>query len=102
MRRYSSLGCLILLAAVSNLAAQETLPPNTKLKRVEVRPSSVELKTPFEYRQLLLTGVLDNGDLVDVTRQAQFTAPATVIKVSANGQVRPVSDGQGEITFLVH
>ena len=68
--------------------------------KVEITPPSIELKTPFEYRQLLLTGVLDNGDRVDVTRLAKFTAPAAV-KVSEHGQMRPVADGQGALKFTV-
>jgi hypothetical protein len=81
--------------------AQEALPPGAKVTRVEVRPDKVELKTPFEYRQLLVTGVLANGDRVDLTRQAKFTAPANLVKVSDRGQVRPAGDGQGEIAFTV-
>jgi hypothetical protein len=76
--------------------AQEKLPPGAELVKLEVTPASIELKTPFEYRQLLITGILNTGDRVDVTRGAEFTAPANV-KVSENGQVRPVADAQGQI-----
>ncbi|MSU77913.1 MAG: DUF1553 domain-containing protein [Gemmataceae bacterium] len=86
--------------ATFSLYAQEKLPPGAKLTKVEVAPTSIELKTPFEYRQLLLTGMLDNGDRVDVTRLAKFTPPASV-KVSERGQVRPLQDGQGELKFTV-
>ena len=86
--------------ATFSIYAQEKLPPGAKLTKVEVAPTSIELKTPFEYRQLLLTGVLDNGDRVDVTRLAKFTVPASV-KVSERGQVRPLQDGQGELKFTV-
>jgi hypothetical protein len=79
--------------------AQEKLPPGAKVVKVEVRPERVELKTPFEYRQLLITGVLENGDRVDLTRLAKFEAPAALVKVSAAGQVRPVGDGNGEVRF---
>ena len=90
---------LLLVASLAATAsAQDKLPPNAKFVKVEVTPASIEIKTPFEYRQLLITGILDNGDRVDVTRLAQFTAPA-VVKVSERGQVRPVNDGQGELKF---
>ncbi len=90
-----ALGSLVLAAAGAN--AQEKLPPNATVVKVEVRPERVELKTPFEYRQLLITGVLQNGDRVDLTRMAKFDAPAGLVKVSETGQVRPAGDGQGEI-----
>ena len=64
-------------------------------------PSAFDLNSPFEYRQLLITGVLDNGDRVDLTRQTKFEAPAGLVKVSDVGQVRPVADGKGEIKYTV-
>jgi hypothetical protein len=87
--------------AATGAAAQEKLPPGAKVVKVEVRPERVDLKTPFEYRQLLITGVLENGDRVDLTRQAKFDAPAGLVKVSDVGQVRPKGDGQGEIKYSV-
>jgi hypothetical protein len=87
-----------ILATAPTAFAQEKLPPGAKLVKLEFAPASIELKTPFEYRQLLITGVLDTGDRVDLTRAAEFTAPANV-RVSENGQVRPVADGQGLIRF---
>src|SRR5262249_1848252 len=84
-------------AFVAPARAQEQLPPGAKLARIEAQPASVSLGTPYEYAQLVLTGVLDNGDRVDVTRMVTFEAPAKVVKLSATGQVRPVADGDGEI-----
>jgi hypothetical protein len=58
------------------------------------------LKSPYEYRQLTLTGTLDNGELVDVTRLAKVeTSP--YVKVSERGQVRPAADGEGRLRFTV-
>src|SRR5713226_5742170 len=86
----------VLATSPPSALAQDQLPPDAKLMKLEVTPASIELKTPFEYRQLLITGILNTGDRVDVTRAAKYTVPANV-KVSENGQVRPVADGQGQI-----
>jgi hypothetical protein len=80
--------------------SQDKLPPNAKLAKIEVAPAAIELKTPFEYRQLLITGVLESGERVDLTRTAAFTAPKS-IKVSERGQVRPVANGTGDLKFAV-
>src|SRR5260221_57520 len=96
MKRLATLSLLSALLLPAMVAAQDKLPPNAKVVKLEVAPASIELKTPFEYRQLLVTGILDNGDRVDLTRLAQFTAPS-VVKVSERGQVRPVADGKGEL-----
>lgn len=76
---------------------QETLPPNAKVAKLQVSPQTVEIKSPFEYRQLLVTGTLATGEAVDLTRMAQVQAPATLAKVSPTGIVRPAGDGSGEL-----
>lgn len=81
-------------------SAQEKLPPNTKLLSLEAHPPTILLKTPFDYSQVLLTGKLDNGDQLDVTRMATVKPPA-VVKVTPGGQVRPVADGAGAIEFTL-
>jgi hypothetical protein len=85
------------LATLALIAAQVSAQ-GPKITKLEVQPATVELKTPFEYRQLLITGVTAAGERVDLTRQAHYTAPA-FLKVSPRGQVRPVADGTGDVTF---
>jgi hypothetical protein len=97
-----SIATIALVLVTAGVTAQEKLPPGAKVVKVEVRPDRVELKTPFEYRQLLITGVLENGDRVDLTRQAKLEAPANIVKVSDAGQVRPAGDGSGAIKFSVN
>ncbi len=90
----------LLLAGAAR--AQEKLPPGAKLMKVEAQPGAVTLKHRFDYAQLLLTGQLDNGDRIDVTRMAQLTAPAgNLVSVSPTGLVRPVADGAGELKIAV-
>src|SRR5947199_10139224 len=86
-------------AFVPCAGSQEKLPPGAKVTRLEVTPNSVDLKHRFEYTQLLVTGTLDSGEQVDLTRIAQVAVPDKVVKVSANGQVRPIANGTGEIKF---
>jgi hypothetical protein len=83
------------------MSAQEKLPPGARLTAIEVRPKSIELKNAFDYSQLLLTGVLESGERVDITRMAEIKAPAKLVKVSKRGQVRPVEDGTGKIECSV-
>jgi hypothetical protein len=80
--------------------AQEKLPAGRTIAKLEAKPVSVALKHPFEYSQILLTATLDNGDMLDVTRMAKLEIPA-VAKASANGLIRPVSDGSGAIKATV-
>src|SRR5262245_20650315 len=66
----------LLVAGVAG--AQEKLPPNSKLVGIEARPASVTLRTPFEYSQLLLTGRLEGGEQLDVTRMVAVKPPPVV------------------------
>jgi hypothetical protein len=88
---------LTALALNASATAAEKLPAGAKLSRLEVRPASITLGTPFEYAQLVLTGHLATGERIDVTRMAALDVPAKVVKVSATGVVRPVSDGAGTL-----
>src|SRR5436309_873184 len=95
MKRLVTLSILCVFAFSTVVSAQEKLPPGAKLVKLEVAPASIELKTPFEYRQLLVTGVLDNGDRVDLTRLAEYKSALVAGVNSASGQVRPRADGEG-------
>ncbi len=95
---------LIVVAAARTGADQpaattEQLPPGSKIDRIEAVPGSIQLKNKYDYAQLLLTGVLSDGQRVDVTRMAQVEQPAALVKVSATRLVRPAADGQGELKF---
>ena len=98
MRKLSILTAIALFALTQAIGAQEKLPTGAKLTRLEAFPAEIGLKHVYDYRQVLVTGVLENGDRVDVTRLVSVEKPA-VADVSPTGVVRPLADGQGAIRF---
>jgi hypothetical protein len=86
-------------AVAAEERAAEKLPDGLKVVSIEARPAAVELKHKFDYRQLLITGKLDTGETVDLTRVATSAQDGGTASVSADGLVRPKADGEGEITF---
>jgi hypothetical protein len=96
--RWPAALAVLLTAAVA--PAQEKLPPGVTLAKIEAQPAAVELRTRFDYAQLVLTGVTPTGERLDVTRMAKID-PANVAKVGSTGQVRPVADGAGELKVSV-
>ena len=62
-----ALGALFCLNR-SGVPAQdvEKLPAGLKIVRVEAFPQALDLKNPFDYRQLLLTGLLASGERMDL------------------------------------
>ena len=84
--------------------AAESLPPNSKLVKIEAYPTSIELANKFDYRQVLLTGVTESGDRIDVTRMAGAWVPAgaaATVAISPTGLVRPLSEGKTDLKFEV-
>jgi hypothetical protein len=96
--KYGSYRIAVALVAGFAVAAsaQEKLPPAAKLTKIDVRPSSVTLNGPFSYSQLLVTGTLDSGETLDVTRIAKVEVPSC-LAISAAGLVRPLVDGSGDV-----
>src|SRR5947199_276095 len=77
----------------------ETLPEGLKVVALESRPASVELKHKFDYRQLLVSGKLETGETVDLTRMVQLAQAAKAVSVSPAGVVRPAAAGSEQLTF---
>jgi len=75
----------------------EILPAGARIVKLQALPQTIDLKSPFEYRQILVTGTLATGEAVDLTRLAKVQAPASLVNVSPTGIVRPTADGKGEL-----
>ena len=64
----------------------ETLPPGAKRRRrLEVQPPQIKLTGRFDYVQLLVTGKLDTGETVDVTRMVEAEALGAAGRRLADG-----------------
>src|SRR5687768_17240404 len=88
---------LMLLSSLAN--GQEQLPAGLKVVSIAARPAAVELKQRFDYRQVLITGKLDTGETVDLTRMAKVTQSGSAAAVDQEGVVRPAADGSSELVF---
>jgi hypothetical protein len=80
-------------------ASKESLPDGLKIVSIEARPAAVDLKHKFDYRQLLITGKLDSGETVDLTRMAKATQESAAVTVSPDGLVRAKADGSDKLSF---
>jgi hypothetical protein len=94
---------VIALCLTPGLASAEgKLPAGTRIAKVEAFPDKIVLTSPYQYRQIILTAVTETGEKIDVTRLAGFAtrAPA-LVSISETGVVRPVADGNSEVTAAV-
>ena len=94
---------LITLATLANAqtsdttASAEAVPEGLVVTSLQIEPSEIKLESPFSYAQIIVTGRLDSGEMLDLTRQASFQIDAKVATTSSIGLVRPLSDGETKL-----
>ncbi|GIW81531.1 MAG: hypothetical protein KatS3mg105_3338 [Gemmatales bacterium] len=91
--------CGLIVSPSFGKADLETLPAGLKVIRLEAAPKSMTLSSPYEFRQVLISGVLETGEKVDLTRMVKVQAPKALVEVSSRGQVWPKADGKGTLVF---
>lgn len=90
-----------LVAASAQEGSQEKLPEGLQVVALESFPATVELTHRLDYRQLLITGQLASGEVVDLTRMARLSQTPTSVTVSSTGLVEPVQDGAEQLVYEV-
>ncbi|MCI0358060.1 MAG: DUF1549 and DUF1553 domain-containing protein [Planctomycetaceae bacterium] len=89
----------LVLSARGDDAPAEKLPDGLNVVSIAAHPQAVELKHKFDYRQVLVTGKLDTGEIVDLTRIAKPSQSGGAVTVSNDGLVRAKADGSDQVTF---
>jgi WD40 repeat protein/mono/diheme cytochrome c family protein len=85
----------------ADAAIGETVPSGTTVASIEVIPPQIQLVGSIDYTQMLITGMLNTGDRVDLTRMAKFQLDGNVATVSPQGRVRASTDGQAQLLLEV-
>src|SRR4051812_9940163 len=98
--RAPHLSLLVLAAITFTLRAGEKLPAPTG--PVTVQPKAVELKHPRQPQSLQILAASADGYTLDLRPQAKVTvADPKVAAVDENGWIRPVANGQTQVTITV-
>ena len=84
---------------VDDRKEREALPAGAKLAALEVQPKELAFGRRFEYAQVVVTGRLETGEAIDVTRMVEAKPTADVVDVSPAGLVQPKVDGEAKIIF---
>lgn len=94
---------LLPLGNTATLQAQplEKIPAKYKVTQVTVEPTEIHLQNRFDYRQLLLTGMLSGNEKLDVTRMVEQVQVPECVSVTPTGMVRPRKNGQGELVVRI-
>ncbi|MCA9150452.1 MAG: hypothetical protein KDA92_14170, partial [Planctomycetales bacterium] len=79
----------------------ETIPTGVEILGIRTWPEQVELRAPWDVAQLLITGEIESGQQIDLTRMATCTSASDVVSVDEGGRIRPVRNGQQALSFEV-
>lgn len=80
-------------------AIDESLPEGEKLASIEVQPTNIRLAKRHDTAQFIVTGHMESGNVVDVTRLVKVDLSADVATVSPAGLLRSKANGQADLTF---
>jgi hypothetical protein len=87
-----------LLTPATPALAQDPAGPNpAEVKAVAVHPARVALNGSDDAAQLVVTGTLADGRLVDLTHVARYAVANATAVVGTTGRVQPKANGAGEI-----
>jgi hypothetical protein len=93
-----SLMCATPLAG-QETTTTETLPEGLQINSITVEPTVMEFNTGRDYRQLLVTGQLESGQIADLTRMFSIKQTPQHVQISSDGIVTPLSIGQETIAL---
>ena len=74
----------------------EQAPPVEQVTTLLVEPKQIDMTSPYDYTQLIVTAVLKDESTVDITRLCDIAAP-NWITITPSGLIRPTADGEGTI-----
>ncbi|RUL84346.1 DUF1553 domain-containing protein [Tautonia sociabilis] len=77
----------------AEVAEADRLPEGAELVELAVSPAEVRLTNPFDSVQVVVSGTLASGEVVDLTRTAELSLSSPVAAVSRSGFVTPRTDG---------
>jgi WD40 repeat protein/mono/diheme cytochrome c family protein len=77
----------------------ETLAPGVSLASLDVQPTEVRLNNRFAYVQLVVSGKLSSGEMIDATRMVESSLSADIAELSRSGLLRPKADGKANLAL---
>ncbi|NLT70933.1 MAG: DUF1549 domain-containing protein, partial [Verrucomicrobiaceae bacterium] len=75
-----------------------TLPKGRTVTALAISPAEILLDAPGRYRQMLVTGTLDDGSRADLTGLVQWSLSAPVATITERGILRPAAAGEAVLT----
>ncbi len=77
------------------------LPEGRTVTALTISPADVTLDSPELYRQMLVTGTLDDGSSSDLTGLVKWSFSAPVATITGRGILRPATAGEAVLTAAI-
>ena len=77
-------------------SADPERPAADQVDQLNVSPTEIQLNSPYDYAQLIVSVVMKDGSIHDVTRVCNFEVPEWAT-ITRNGLIRGAADGQGAL-----
>ena len=90
------------LLPIQILTSKEITQDFNGIQSLEVNPQSVKLDNPFAYSQVVTMAKLNNGQIIDATRDAKVEVQGDAIKISQSGLIEPIKDGNAILNFEIN
>ncbi|MEC7639355.1 MAG: DUF1549 domain-containing protein, partial [Verrucomicrobiota bacterium] len=87
------------LLPIQILSSKEITQDFSGIQSLEVNPQSVKLDNPFAYSQVVTMAKLNNGQIIDATRDAKVEVQGDAVKISQSGLIEPIKDGNAILNF---
>lgn len=72
-----------------------------QLASLSISPTNITLDSPISYNQILVSGELASGEIVDLTRQVDWKFSKAVASVDERGVIRPKISGRANLTASI-
>lgn len=86
-----------LAATPSSSSASVPAPPLPTIRSLRVEPSSLTLNDARDQRRVLVFGVTDGDQRIDLTAQATFKTKSSAVEIGTDGYIKPITQGDAEI-----
>ncbi|HEU0008822.1 MAG TPA: DUF1549 and DUF1553 domain-containing protein, partial [Verrucomicrobiae bacterium] len=83
--------------AAEKAGAAPPAPPLPAIQSLKLEPASLTLRDARDERRVLVLGVVEGGQSVDLTEQASFKSEGASIEVGEKGYLRPKAKGEAAV-----
>ncbi|MEO2005269.1 MAG: hypothetical protein ABGY41_14360, partial [Candidatus Poribacteria bacterium] len=79
------------------LLAATTRADTPKIKALRVLPESITIEHARDARSVLLSGLTDSGEWIDLTGQGEFVDVPSSLRIDEDGYIYPVAAGDSTL-----